>query len=102
MVDEIKIEELQEKDFLINEINKGKAIFVTYIVGILNGFFSGFLEVIGLEILSIIFGLGILFVLIYFVNNKYKPSKSTIAWLILLYILSWLTFWIVSLNPPFF
>ncbi|MGC8993122.1 MAG: hypothetical protein ACP5JE_06175, partial [Thermoplasmata archaeon] len=63
---------------------------------------SGFLEVIGLEILSIIFGFGILFVLIYFVNNKYKPSKSTIAWLILLYILSWLTFWIVSLNPPFF
>ncbi|MGC8585413.1 MAG: hypothetical protein ACP5RZ_04050 [Thermoplasmata archaeon] len=102
MPDEITVSELSERDFLVSEIKKGKAVVLTYLAGILTGFMSGYLEILGMTIISILSGFAVLFILIYVITNRFHGlAKSTIAWIILLYIFSWVTFWIVSMNHPF-
>ncbi len=102
MPDEITVSELSERDFLVSEIKKGKAVVLTYLAGILTGFMSGYLEILGMTIISILSGFAVLFILIYFITNRFHGlAKSTIALIILLYIFSWVTFWIVSMNHPF-
>lgn len=95
--------EFDEKNFLIQEIEKGKATIVVFLLGLGIGFLSGFLESIGLGVLSVLLG----FAVIFLINPVYnalniKTDRRTKTINIFIYLILWLTFWVVSLNPPFF
>jgi hypothetical protein len=95
--------EFDEKNFLIQEIEKGKATIVVFLLGLGIGFLSGFLESIGLAVLSVLLGIAAIFLINPIYNSlNIKTDRRTKTINIFIYLILWLTFWIVSLNPPFF
>jgi hypothetical protein len=95
--------EFDEKNFLIQEIEKGKATIVVFLLGLGIGFLSGFLESIGLAVLSALLGIAAIFLINPIYNSlNIKTDRRTKTINIFIYLILWLTFWIVSLNPPFF
>lgn len=101
--EEIVLPELNEKEFLHNEIHKGKAVIISYLLGIFIGFLSGYLEYIGLVFLSYIVGIAIAILVPYIIRYaKVNIDRRTLAYNIIIYLAAWITFWIVALNPPFF
>ncbi|MGC8663493.1 MAG: hypothetical protein ACP5SF_05155 [Thermoplasmata archaeon] len=101
--EEIVLPELSEKEFLQGEMHKGKATILSYVLGIAVGFFSGFLESTGLAALSYVLGIAFAIILPYMLRYaKVNIDRKTLAYDIIVFIASWITFWIVALNPPFF
>lgn len=95
--------EFNEREFLIYEINKGKATIIVFLLGLAIGFFSGFLQSIGLAALSALLGIAAIFLINPLYNfMNIKTDRRTKAINIVIYLILWLTFWVVSLNPPFF
>lgn len=95
--------EFDEKEFLTHEIHKGKATVIVFLLGLAIGFLSGFIQSIGLVALSVLLGFAALFLINPLYNSlNIKTDRRTKAINIFIYLILWLTFWIVSLNPPFF
>ncbi|MEM0161286.1 MAG: hypothetical protein QXO58_03320 [Thermoplasmata archaeon] len=95
--------EFNEKNFLIQEIEKGKATITVFLLGLGIGFLSGFLESIELGVLSALLGIAVIFLINPLYNSlNIKTDRRTKTINIFIYLILWLTFWIVSLNPPFF
>lgn len=101
--EEIVLPELNEKDFIKTELHKGRAVVISYLLGIASGFFSAFLQSVGLVVLSYIFGIALAILLPYILRYaNVSIDRKTLAYNITVFIASWITFWIVGLNPPFF
>ncbi|MDP8011473.1 MAG: hypothetical protein ACP5F1_05975 [Thermoplasmata archaeon] len=101
--EEIVLPELSEKDFLNSEMHKGKAYIISYMIGIGVGFLSGFLESKGLAVLSYLLGFVFAIILPYLIKYaKLNIDRKNLAYDIIVFLASWITFWIVALNPPFF
>ncbi len=95
--------EFNEKEFLMGEIQKGKATIVVFLLGLGIGFLSGYLEYLGLGVLSVLLGFAAIFLINPLYNSlNIKTDRRTKTINILIYLILWITFWIVSLNPPFF
>ncbi len=95
--------ELDEKEFLIKEIHKGKSVVISYGFGIFTGFISAFFQYIGLMPVSVVLGIAFAFLLPYiFTYMGINVDRKSLAYDLIAYILAWITFWIVGLNPPFF
>jgi uncharacterized membrane protein len=95
--------EFNEKEFLTQEINKGKATIIVFLLGLAIGFLSGFFQSVGLVILSVLIGFAALFLINPLYNSmKVVTDSRTKTINVFIYLILWLTFWVVSLNPPFF
>ncbi|MGC8496890.1 MAG: hypothetical protein ACP5NL_02680 [Thermoplasmata archaeon] len=95
--------EFNEKDFLIHEIEKGKATIVVFLLGLGIGFLSGYLEFVGLGVLSVLLGIAAIFLINPLYNSlNIKTDRRTKTINVFIYLILWLIFWIVSINPPFF
>ncbi len=100
--EDIELPELDEKTFLKREISKGKGVVVTYLFGIVLGFISAFFQYIGLLALSYIAGLAFAFLIPYIVKYMgIEIERKSLTYDIIVYILGWITFWIIAINPPF-
>lgn len=101
--EEIVLPELNEKEFLIKEIHKGKSVVISYGLGIGIGFLSAFFQYIGLLPVAAIVGLAFAFLIPYMFNYLgIEIERKSLAYDLIAYLLAWITFWIVGLNPPFF
>ncbi|MGC8565012.1 MAG: hypothetical protein ACP5R0_01025 [Thermoplasmata archaeon] len=101
--EEIVLPELSEKEFLQTELHKGRAVIISYMLGIAIGFFSGYLESVGLVVLSYLLGIAFAILIPYILRYaKVTIDRKTLAYNIIIFLASWITFWIISLNPPFF
>jgi len=100
--EDFQLPELDEKTFLKREISKGKGVVITYVFGIILGFVSAFLQYIGLLPLSYIAGIAFAFLIPYIIRfMKIEIDRKSLTYDIIIYILGWLTFWIIAINPPF-
>ncbi len=101
--EELVLPELDEKEFLQKEMHKGKSVVIAYALGIGIGFLSAFFQYLGLAPISAILGLAFAFLVPYVFNYfGISVDRKTLVYDLLAYILAWITFWIVGLNPPFF
>lgn len=101
--EEIILPELDEREFLEKEIQKGKSVVISYALGIAVGFISAFLQFIGLLPVAAILGIAFAFLIPYlFSYIGVKVDRKSLTYDLIAFLLAWITFWIVGLNPPFF
>ena len=98
-----EIPEFDETDFIRKERERAKAIILIFIMGLLTGFLAGYLQLLGYTDLSVI----IMLVVLVFLGKilrflKVKVSERTSHKFLngAMYVLTWMLFWIVFLNPP--
>ncbi len=101
--EEFEEPEFNERGYLISEIKKGRGIFVVFILAIVMGFVSAYLQVYVDAIVAFLIGISPLFVLnkiLKFSKAEFK-TRGTWIYAILAFILIWISIWSVGLNPPF-
>ena len=103
--EEVEFEEpeFNEKEYLIGEIKKGRGIFIVFILAIVMGFVSAYLQVYIDAIVAFLVGISPLFVLnriLQFFQAEFK-TRGTWVYAVLAFILIWISIWSVGLNPPF-
>ena len=95
--------EFNEKEYLIGEIKKGRGIFIVFILAIVMGFVSAYLQVYVNVIAAFLVGIIPLFALnriLQFFKAEFK-TRGTWVYAVLAFILIWISIWSVGLNPPF-
>lgn len=95
--------EFDEKDFLIIEKERAKGVLLIFVVGALSGIFAGYLQLAGYAVFSVLLMFAILVLLsrlltIFGIKVPERTSHKVINYGV--YILTWLLFWIIFLNPP--
>ncbi|KAA8922768.1 hypothetical protein [Thermoplasma sp.] len=99
----VKIPEFDERKFLFDEKERAKSIVVIFIIGAIIGSISGYLQLIGYWYLSLILILVVLLFSEYILKGLgVQVSKKTSHRILLVgeFLLTWLVFWILVLNPP--
>ena len=95
--------EFDVRQFLVDEMTKAKGIIIVFLLAIGVGLASAYLQVY-FDAFSAV-ALGLLFLLL--LRNILKFARAEFAqrntWIfaILAFIILWLSFWTVGLNPPF-
>ncbi|EQD42826.1 conserved hypothetical protein, membrane, partial [mine drainage metagenome] len=91
------------KDFLQSEKERAKSTIVVFLLAAGLGLFSGYLFMIGIWYV----GLLLMFILLLgfkrlveALHLKMPQRSSQVFILIMVFILTWILFWTVSLNPP--
>ncbi len=95
--------EFDEKDFLVMEKERAKGILLIFVIGALSGILAGYLQLLGYTYLSVLLMLAILVLLsriltVFGIRASERASHKVINYGT--YILTWLLFWIIFLNPP--
>lgn len=95
--------EFDEKDFLITEKDRAKGVLLIFVIGALSGVFASYLQLAGYTYLAILLMLAILVLLtriltIFGIRAPPKTSHKIINYGV--YILTWVLFWTIFLNPP--
>jgi hypothetical protein len=95
--------EFIEKDFLQSEKERAKSTIVVFLLGAALGLFSGYLFLLGIWYVGLL--LLFLFVIsfkriIEALHLKMPKRASQVFILVMVFILTWIIFWTVSLNPP--
>ena len=95
--------EFIEKDFLQSEKERAKSTIVMFLLAAALGLFSGYLFLIGIWYVGLL--LMFLFIisfkrLIQALHLKMPQRGSQVFILVMVFILTWIIFWTVSLNPP--
>lgn len=95
--------EFNEVDYIRDQKETAKAVVTIFIIGALIGLLSGYLSIIGLWYFSIL----IIFVFLLFLRIILNSLGMTLPkrtsqkfFLVGEFILTWLVFWILFLNPP--
>lgn len=95
--------EFVEKDFLLSEKERAKSTIVIFLLATALGLFSGYLFIIGIWYV----GLLLMFILLLSFKRlvealhlKMPQRGSQVFILVMVFILTWILFWTVSLNPP--
>lgn len=90
-------------EFLKSEIKKAKGIIVVFLLAILIGFVSGYLQVLVSTALAAIVGVATLFALkplLHRLNAEFQ-KRSDWVYAIITFLLIWFLAWTVAINPPF-
>ena len=95
--------EFIEKDFLQSEKERAKSTIVMFLLAVALGLFSGYLFLIGIWYVGLL--LMFLFIIsfkriIQALHLKMPQRGSQVFILVMVFILTWIVFWTVSLNPP--
>ncbi len=95
--------EFVEKDFLLSEKERAKSTIVIFLLAAGLGLFSGYLFIIGIWYV----GLLLMFILLLSFKRlvealhlKLPQRGSQVFILVMVFMLTWILFWTVSLNPP--
>lgn len=95
--------EFDEREFIRNEKERAKSIIVVFIIGAILGGLSGYFNIIGLWYFSVLI-IFIFLLFLKFILNALRiemPKKASHKlFLGGEFILTWLLFWILILNPP--
>ena len=95
--------EFDVKQFLVDEMTKAKGIIIVFLLAIGVGLASAYLQVY-FDTFSAV-ALGLLFLLLLRTILKFARAeftqRNTWIFAILAFIILWLSFWTVGLNPPF-
>ncbi len=95
--------EFDEREFLVSELKKGKGIILVFVIAAVLGIFSAYLQVNVDTYLAYLVGIATIFALkpaLKAINAEFK-DKKTWTFAILAFIILWIAFWSVGLNPPF-
>src|SRR5579875_512433 len=95
--------EFDEREYIESEKERAKAIIFIFIIGALIGLLSGYFQILGYTYLSVILMLVFLVVLsriLKFLGVKLSTRASHRIINYGEYVLTWMLFWIVFLNPP--
>ena len=98
-----EIPEFDETDYIRKERERAKAIILIFIMGLLTGLLAGYLQLQGYTYLSVIVMILVLVFLgkiLRFFKVKVSEKNSHKFLNGAMYILTWMLFWIVFLNPP--
>ncbi len=95
--------EFIEKDFLQSEKERAKSTIVMFLLAAVLGLFSGYLFLIGIWYVGLL--LMFLFIisfkrLVQALHLKMPQRGSQVFILVMVFILTWIIFWTISLNPP--
>ncbi|PYB68875.1 hypothetical protein DMB44_01605 [Thermoplasma sp. Kam2015] len=99
----VKIPEFDERKFLFDEKERAKSIVVIFVIGAIVGTISGYMQLLGYWYLSLILILVVLLFSEYIMKGLgVQVSKKTSHRILLVgeFLLTWLVFWILVLNPP--
>ncbi len=95
--------EFDEVEFLKSEIKKAKGIIIVFLLAIVTGFISGYIQVMGVTALAAILGFAVIFALkplLKKLNAEFK-ERSNWAYAVIAFLLIWFLAWTVAINPPF-
>lgn len=95
--------EFNEKEFLVMEKDRAKGVMLIFVLGALSGLFAGYLQLAGLWYMAVLLMLAVLILLskllaVFGIKVSEKTSHKVINYGV--YILTWLLFWIIFINPP--
>lgn len=95
--------EFSEKEFLIDERNRAKSTLMVIAMAALLGLASGYMEIEGywyLATVIFIFALLFFFKLLQALRIHIPKRTSQKFFLFASFLLTWVVFWIIALNPP--
>ncbi len=95
--------EFDEKEFLIIEKDRAKGILLIFALGALSGIFASYLQLAGYTYLAILLMLAILVLLtriLTVLGIRLSPRTSHKIINYGVFILTWVLFWTIFLNPP--
>lgn len=95
--------EFDEKEYLLIERERAKGILVIFVIGALSGIFAGYLQLLGYTYLAILLMLAILILLTRILKTLGIGISDRTSHRVInygTYVLTWLLFWIIFLNPP--
>ncbi|MCL4329684.1 MAG: hypothetical protein M1533_01615 [Candidatus Thermoplasmatota archaeon] len=95
--------EFDEKEFLRSEKDRAKGIILIFIIGALLGLLSGYFLTIGLWYFAVLlfFVIALFLKQIFGVLGVPLPKRgSHWFYLVMEYLIVWLVFWVIFLNPP--
>ncbi|MCL4451892.1 MAG: hypothetical protein M1327_04630 [Candidatus Thermoplasmatota archaeon] len=95
--------EFIEKDFLQSEKERAKSTIVVFLIAAALGLFSGYLFILGIWYVGLLlmFLLVISFKRVIQALHLRMPQRgSQVFILVMVFILTWIIFWTISLNPP--
>ena len=98
-----EIPEFDETDYIRKERERAKAIILIFIMGLLTGLLAGYLQLLGYTYLSVLVMILVLVFLgkiLRFLKVKVSEKNSHKFLNGAMYVLTWMLFWIVFLNPP--
>jgi len=95
--------EFDVADFLKKEIKKAKGIIIVFLIAIVIGLFSAYVQVSIDTFIAYAIGIAVIFVMkpILKALNAEFSDRKTWAFAIIAFLILWLSFWTVGLNPPF-
>lgn len=95
--------EFDEKEYLTSEKERARAVILIFFIGAVSGLIAGYLQLQGYVVFSVLLMIAILVFLSKIVGffgirvserTSHKVINSAV------FILTWLVFWIIFLNPP--
>lgn len=98
-----EIPEFDETEYIKKERERAKAIIIIFLLGLLTGLMAGYLQLLGYTYLSVLIMLAVLVFLgkiLRFFKVKVSELNSHKFLNGAMYVLTWMLFWIVFLNPP--
>jgi len=95
--------EFNEREFLKNEIKKAKGIIIIFIIAVGVGILSAYVQISMGTIFAILIGVIVLILIKQILSSLNAEFSDRNGWVfaILAFIILWLSFWSVGLNPPF-
>lgn len=95
--------EFDEKEFLIMEKDRAIGVLLIFVLGVLSGILASYLQLAGYTYLAILLMLAVLVLLtkilkVFGIRVPPKTSHKIINYGV--YILTWVLFWTIFLNPP--
>ncbi len=95
--------EFDEVEFLKSEIKKAKGIITVFLLAIVMGFISGYLQVLVSSVLAAVVGFAALFALkplLHKLKAEFQ-QRSNWAYAVIAFLLIWFLAWTIAINPPF-
>ncbi len=95
--------EFDEAQFLKDEIKKARGIIIVFLLAIATGLISAYLQVYADMFSALAMGILMLFLLRYIIKyaNAEFTTRNNWIFAILAFVILWMAFWTVGLNPPF-
>ncbi|MFG1519985.1 MAG: hypothetical protein AAE977_05880 [Thermoplasmataceae archaeon] len=95
--------EFNELEFLKDEKDRAKSVIFIFLIGALLGLFSGYLFILGIWYLAVLLFLVLLIFfkhVLKFLRIPFPKRASHWIYLVGEFMLTWVVFWIIFLNPP--